>query len=126
MTPEKLNEIKARADRATPGPWTLDEDYRDKEITGGVENTYLDSRTGKRRLAYIWDTDTKAGKNDAEFIAHARTDIPALLQVIEILQAENQMLVSACQNVLEDAKARPGAYLYADLTALRIAVEEDQ
>lgn len=84
MTPEQLNEIKARANSATPGPWEakpgkqIDDDLYDYTVFGD----------GK---AICWSQPDY----DAEFIAHARTDIPLLLLEIELLQAQNAKLDKA-------------------------------
>jgi len=84
MKPEQLAEIEARAEMATPGPWKSHDDARDPEITSGVTNDYIDSP--KMRLAYVWDTDRDYGRANSAFIAHARTDIPALCAEVRRLQ----------------------------------------
>lgn len=62
---ENLAAIRARADAATPGPW---DDFQWDQDTGG----YLPA--------------------DADFIAHARSDIPFLLARVGQLEAENGAL----------------------------------
>ena len=69
MTDLDLAAIQARADAATPGPWTL----------GIVYGTVMRSSGGN-----IARDSTEA---NAEFIAHARTDVPALLARIAELEA---------------------------------------
>lgn len=71
MTPEQLDAIEARANAATPGPWTPSHHPNDP---------------------YHWavfDTDTRAltanrggCPDDADFIAHAREDIATLLDEV--------------------------------------------
>ncbi|NRG33929.1 hypothetical protein [Niallia circulans] len=76
LTTEQLNAIKERAEKATNvnnSGWYVDEDYSD---------TIRDA----------WDCEliaqvVRGKENDAEFIAHAREDIPALLQTVEALSA---------------------------------------
>lgn len=53
-----LAEIRERAERATPGPW---------ESRAWEENRYYDEEE----------------INDCNFAAHARTDIPTLLAIVE-------------------------------------------
>jgi len=92
LTEEKINEIKARVDAATPGPWVYDE-TRDEEdyciITQGLNLRYEDADTNedykKIKLngvvgssEWIW-----IKKEDARFIAAAREDIPLLIKEIE-------------------------------------------
>lgn len=80
LTKEELEAIQKRAEAATPGPWfwlddgRLYSDSADKvigEVIEGKDETWFD----------IFDTN-------AEFIAHAREDIPKLLVVIERLQQD--------------------------------------
>jgi hypothetical protein len=81
---EYLDAIKARADAATPGPWEtccFDSGHSRFEmscsvITPDVGDTIVDFDALKRL-----DNERHAqddGYRDAAFIAHARTDVPAL------------------------------------------------
>ena len=70
---DRLDQIKGRADKATEGPW---EHYGDgdHEVYQAVE--YDDGDLGE----YItWSVPVGV---DAEFIAHARTDVPALVDAL--------------------------------------------
>lgn len=73
LTQEQLEVIRQRTENATPGPWKI------ASTTDGD---------------YVLDTDdmiiaaTIERTEDATFIAHARTDIPALLEHIAELEAE--------------------------------------
>jgi hypothetical protein len=107
--PLDLEAIKAREQAATDGPWQIVEDrYEDAESVAGK----LAGRVAQRRIFTAWDhpqlhgptgvvngyttIGTVAGvsphhgvsieERDAEFIAHAREDIPALLAEVERLQ----------------------------------------
>lgn len=80
LTKEELESIRKRAEAATPGPWFWLDDGRlysdgaDKvigEVIEGKDETWFD----------LFDAN-------AEFIAHAREDIPKLLAEIERLQQE--------------------------------------
>lgn len=64
MTREE--EIRARCEAATPGPWALGED--------------ADIKAEGTSIAGLLNT-----LNDAEFIAHAREDIPYLLDRLEFM-----------------------------------------
>lgn len=75
---EKLTQIRERAERATPGPWTVelsDEDchgvYRIPEIRN------LICYEPDRRKADLFE------KQNAEFIAAARTDVPRLVAALK-------------------------------------------
>lgn len=81
LTQQEFDAIAARAAGATPAPWRVEPDSR--------PDVYCDSRL---RSGYFGDgglcTFSKYGEawgqdyenlTDAEFVAHAREDIPALL-----------------------------------------------
>lgn len=93
ITDQDLTEIRKRIERATPGPWDADvfteeegpvvlsdapefgNDDALKHIVGGAsKNEDIDFPTG-----LAWD--------DAEFIAHARTDLQRLLEEVSRLKA---------------------------------------
>lgn len=74
-TPEQLAEIAERAEKATPGPWRVRKSVW--EGTRTVEGPRgFDDRVGDTFNVLI---DEPA---DADFIAHAREDIPRLLSTI--------------------------------------------
>jgi hypothetical protein len=75
LTNADLAAIRERAEAASPGPWDFS--------THWVWRTELDGRRAKS-FAIVHDNP-----DDARFIAHSRTDIPALLDTIENLRAEN-------------------------------------
>jgi len=70
MNQEQLNAIKERVAKATPGPWEYDEEERGIWNKGGFN--YLGTVT--------------LSHNSAEFIAHAREDVPALVAEVEYLR----------------------------------------
>lgn len=77
MTEERLNQIEARVDAATPGPWdticaSLKWDCEKNEYTADslsqtiiAEGEFLEMR-----------------EEDQEFITHAREDVPALIAAL--------------------------------------------
>ena len=62
----RLNEIEARANAATEGPWNV--------FMGRIDHP------GRSLVAVAYDVGCDV---DAEFIAHARTDVPWLLEQVE-------------------------------------------
>lgn len=70
MNQEQLNAIKERVAKATPGPWEYDNEERGIWNNGGFN--YLGTVT----LSHV----------DAEFIANAREDVPALVAEVERLR----------------------------------------
>jgi len=70
MNQKQLNAIKERVTKATPGPWEYDEEDR------GIWNKGALNYLGTVTLSHI----------DAEFITHARDDVPALVEEVERLR----------------------------------------
>ena len=79
MTPDDLQAIIARAEATTAGPWTVDVRPAKPEAAMVVRNFEF---FGPQFEIVTMDIAT----DDAEFIAHARTDIPKLLAEVERLQ----------------------------------------
>jgi hypothetical protein len=82
MKRDELDTIRERADAATQGAtpeWYMDEDYK-----------------GTVRCAWSGDLIAQCipTEADAEFIAHAREDIPKLLEEIERLRADKERLIA--------------------------------
>lgn len=81
MNKEQLDAIKGRVANATPGEWIIDNSSDDRPyITDiwfdGEENGHVEiHRYGASAESY-----------DAEFIAHARQDVPTLIAEVERLQ----------------------------------------
>ena len=77
MTNEELKSIRARAEKATPGPWTCSR--RSNQDDDSFVGHDLEERlTAERGQIARWA--------DAEFIAHVREDIPNLLEEIQNLK----------------------------------------
>lgn len=72
-----LQDIKARAEAATAGPWHVDEQEQTVRATDPVNGFIMFDRSSN--IHEEWEED----KVDAEFIAHARTDIPKLVAALE-------------------------------------------
>jgi hypothetical protein len=85
MTDERKQAIRVRCEAATPGPWRSGPIYYDEsewQIT--YADVIIDADETKR-IASVYP-------QNADFIAHARQDVPALLAEIERLEAENTVL----------------------------------
>jgi hypothetical protein len=81
ITAAELAAIRERAEKATPGPWGWsDAKVRDGKYVFVPQGSYLADT-----LIMFGDT-YENGEQDAEFIAHAREDIPKLLAEIERLR----------------------------------------
>src|SRR5260221_188990 len=93
MTGEELAAIRERAEAATPGPWQCFNGY--VRARGTDEDSPSDEMcmvrigpaSNEGGIRAQWGNDLQASRADAEFIARAREDIPALLAEVERLRA---------------------------------------
>ena len=83
MTPVQLAEIREREAKATAGPWRSN--HGRHTVLDKGHKKYISKRTG-----YVPEPHTMGDgetgymtTDDADFIAHARTDIPALLAALD-------------------------------------------
>ena len=84
MDRDELAEIEARANAATPGPWTTHVVYRVITPRAG-DDGYLVADCGASE-------SPDCCEGNAPFIAHARTDVPALVAEVRRLAAEVERL----------------------------------
>lgn len=110
MSSQRISEIRARCDAATPGPW----EYRDNGFDGGVYAANEILFGGEPCEGRIEPDDPNAA-----FIAHARTDIPYLLVEIERLTKEHNAMKQSC-----DGLRASHDNLYARLRELTARAEQ--
>lgn len=103
MTEIDVEGIKARADAATPGPW----EAFGKAVAAPIADGRCNCAGGIPESSYVHEPHCgleplilDVSLADAEFIAHARQDVPALLDRIAELEAERD----AMRPVVENAK----------------------
>lgn len=102
MTDADLAAIRQRAEQATKGPWGYD-------LNGYVAYVERGGEWGNTICAL---PVTGRRHEDGEFLAHARTDIPALLDRLALLEAQQTALRGALLNVTQDMD-RAGGDAYA-------------
>ena len=107
MTPERLNELEALANAATPGPWKPSDDEDGDQVLWGPDGDWLAnignwarqnlgieppeySHTEATAIArqYVEMID----KADADFMSAARTALPELIARVRELEAELKAL----------------------------------
>jgi len=84
MNAEQLNAIKERAEKATPGPWFFDVGRKERLDCRPAVIEHFDYDHGESFIH-----GDIADITDAEFIANAREDVPALVAEVERLKDEN-------------------------------------
>lgn len=95
MTEQELQEIEERVKAATPGPWDLEIDGRDAVLFVQME----------RPPNSNWKYVAQATSADYKFLAHARSDVPALVQMVRHLQAIADFRMSDYRARAEKAEA---------------------
>lgn len=111
MSSDNLAEIRKRADSATPGPWRMwnpSEGPSHLVVDGKIAWLSAVSASG------FGDDETIPHWSDANFIAHAREDIPRLLDLI----VEQRATIAPLETELERQHHTPSedrARLEADL-----------
>ena len=95
MKKEELEAIKRRCDAATAGPWRVEH---------GINVICADGKTATGATGTDAEYWHNRDKSNAEFIAHARTDIPNLIEEIEKLQEQ----VSELRRKLYEVQVRAG------------------
>ena len=111
LSAEEL-EIRARANRAFRGLWLFT--HHDHPIADTGDSDHCDSITGDdgcQLVADIWHGDNYSCQN-AEFIAHAREDIPALLAAIDELTNQRDKVLAlhhACEPYTDEQRLDPCA-----------------
>jgi hypothetical protein len=116
MTNEELQAIRERCEKATPGPWRTVGKKPGYEVEMIVAGDYADE--GEPDLVVeVWaSADNKA---DAEFIAHAREDVPKLLDEVKELREINDWLRK------ENAKLSNGLHeVCEEVSYLRAVLDE--
>lgn len=111
MTEERLLAIKARAEAATPGPFKVF--YRALDFHSGFyESLWAEGQ--KEVICAV--SHGKNDRADAEFLAHAREDVPALLAEVERLRAEVKSLNSIVESMSENIASLDKELEFSDET----------
>jgi hypothetical protein len=108
LTKAQRDEIRERWAAATPGPWRICVDTEHEPTTGQIVSQEVIVETDdERELFGAVDGTT----DDAEAIALAPTDIPALLADVEALEVEIRRLRWLAENQTEKLLPRLDALL---------------
>ena len=112
MTPERMAEIRAREQAASKGPWQY-------EFAFGVGGQDLGSLT-----LGGYKPDRLIQEEDGIFIAHARQDVPDLLDEVErLLDTMEQLVKSQWEHRCEDGVGGCTAVSVACLRVVKNALK---
>ena len=95
MNESQLKAIEERANKASNAPWIVEAgDYSGANWMIGATSVFLGGSAWDDKSYYITTQNVHASelegdaKTDAEFIAHARSDVPALIAEVRRLRAK--------------------------------------
>jgi len=116
-TPLDLAAIRARADAATAGPW-----FGFHDDDGRVVSTFDAAICDVCAVDGVLDWGNGVNHANAEFIAHAREDIPALLGLVEYLLADGERVRAERDGFATEVKhlRAENAELWEQMTLARI------
>ena len=109
----KLAEIAGRADAAASGPWVKDEM---KFVVSDPPRISVEDFQAYEIASMIGPTDY--ARANADFIAHARTDVPALLRLVAVLREQRNSYAALVYSNGTDMRLNLEAHDAAALAAL--------
>jgi len=109
----KLAEIAGRADAAASGPWVKDEM---KFVVSDPPRISVEDFQAYEIASMIGPTDY--ARANATFIAHARTDVPALLRLVAVLREQRNSYAALVYSNGTDMRLNLEAHDAAALAAL--------
>lgn len=132
LTAQQLDEIQARANAATKGPWGFYDGDNYADVAADMQVTSPGSYNYREKIARLEDEnywDDAAHEDDDEsraseqmaanaaFIAHAREDVPALLAEVRRLTAELTEVLPAWEAMYEPGNVSDYLIGYANSEA---------
>lgn len=121
LTPAELREIRERADKATNGEWKCWNGWGPIE-PGALYGIGRIGPDGSSFAGLLGSLDGKSGdlyatRDDAEFVAHSRVDVPALCDALVTAWGEVARLQVALEKIRRDTALTTGTT--PDVTRLR-------
>lgn len=117
----RLDQIEARANAATPGPWEAGcNDRRMYHVV--TENEEFCQTYGPE----LYDSQGFFSDDDTEFIAHARTDVPALVASLKkVLELHQETTISLGHGLLQRQCVCGSAWPCLTVAAIRQHIGDD-
>ena len=110
LSDERLREIRERCEAATPRPWQAFYKRKYNEYHVSVP-----AGDGTGMSIAMFPDGCPTGEPDAEFIAHSRTDVPALLAEVERLKGELSAARQSILGLMADSEGVAGLHKNGDL-----------
>ena len=111
----RLDKIEARADAATKGPWVCTLNGDESEVTYANAPITWDDHGGEVFT-----------EGDAEFISHARTDVPALVAALKkVLELHQETTISLGHGLLQRQCVCGSAWPCLTVAAIRRHLGDD-
>jgi hypothetical protein len=95
MTPEQLAQIEARTEATTPGPWQVLSQCPPGKHHHDRDEMWIGT-SDRATIAVVGERYT-AAPAEAEFIAHARADVPALTTAVRRLRTAMETVLALHQ-----------------------------
>lgn len=111
MTPIEAAQAQQRCDAATPGPWRAASHFHGAYVTRGL----------RQEIAVLIRRDNPRADEDAELIAHARTDLPAALAARAAALALATDALAAVKAALDNAPGFRGPDDHAENSVMTAA-----
>ena len=113
LTAAEIDEIERREQAATPGPWRWEDwetpttNYGEFTLVAPPETRYLASLVMDSDLGnpIISDEEHSISQDDRGFIAHARTDIPALIATVRHERERAEVAERLLERILPDLES---------------------
>lgn len=126
MTPEEFAAIEARANAASAGPWESDGDYNRAEISQAAGGWATIVGTEEVGSGHLRENVLILSAADSQFIAHARKDIPRLLDAVR----ERDNIIARIRDIVESVHLSddldPDGYQVAGLIRAALDPQETQ
>jgi hypothetical protein len=100
-----LKELKQRLERATPGPWSLNQEEGWPVAFATGESAIDGKKYHVHTMPMSGSELTGDAKTDAELIAHAPTDLKRLISMVELLIEEIKLDKRNAPLILADLDA---------------------
>lgn len=132
FTPKRIREARERCENASDGPWQVQDSCSWRRIGQAPPHEYRDGNVLSPRVDNDGHPNLTVERDDLDFIAHSRTDLPDALDDLEEtrralreLNAAASVFTSFIRNIPQDQGGAIGHMgLMSDVLRLKSASEK--